>query len=327
MSDKILITGGTGFLGSALARELCRAGREVRVLARPASDLARLQNLELEITLGDVLLPSTLAEALAGVGVVYHLAGMLGGLPVPDAAYRDLHVNGTLNVLVAAQAARVKRFVHVGSPGVLGPIQNPPADETRPHAPSNIYQATKSEGEKLALEFARRTSLSLTVVRPEFVYGPADMHVLGLFQAIKNRRFFFVGSGQSCVHPTFVDDAVRGMILCETAGHDEAVYHIAGPKAVTIRQLAAVIAGALRVPPPRLSVPRWLAAAGAAGLEWAAMFLPFHPPLSRSGVDFFTETRAFSTARAQTELGYQAQVPLAEGVRRTVAWYQERGLL
>jgi len=228
---------------------------------------------------------------------------------------------------VVAQAAGVQRFVHVSSPGVLGPIHNPPANETWPHAPSNIYEATKSEGEKLALAFAQRTNLSLTVVRPEFVYGPSDTHVLGLFRAIQKRRFFFIGSGENRVHPTFVDDAVQGMMLCETNGQAGRTYLIAGPEPASIRHLATTIASALSVSPPRLRLPRPLAAAAAAGLELASQALSFQPPLSRSAVNFFTETRVFSTARAQAELGYQAQVPLVEGVRRTVEWYREQGLL
>jgi dihydroflavonol-4-reductase len=327
VSKEVLITGGAGFLGSHLTRALCQAGRPVRVLARPTSDLSRLEDLDAEIVLGDVLLSNTLPEAMDGVKVVYHLAGMLGGAPVSDAAYRDLHVNGTLNVLVTAQASGVERFVHVSSPGVLGPIKDPPADESWPHAPSNIYETTKSEGEKLALAFSQRTGLSLTVARPEFVYGPCDTHVLGLFRAIQSRRFFYVGSGESRVHPTFVDDAVRGMRLCETDGQTGRVYHITGPEPVTIRQLATTIAEALGVSSPRWRVPRFLAMAAAIGLELVAMVVPFRPPLSRSAVNFFTETRAFSTTRAQADLGYQARVPLVEGVRRTVAWYREQGLL
>jgi len=323
----VLITGGSGFLGSHLARALRRAGRQVRLLIRPTSDLSRVADLDVELVVGDVMLAHTLPEAMKDAAVVYHLAGMLGNAATPNAVYRDLHVNGTLNVLVTARAAGVKRFVHVSSPGVLGPVQNPPADESQPHAPSNVYEGSKSEGEKLALEFARRTGFSLTVARPEFVYGPGDTHVLGLFRAVQRRRFFYIGSGENSLHPTFVTDAVQGMQLCEAKGQSGRVYHIAGPEPVTVRQLAASIAEALGVTPPRLRAPAFLARIAATSFELAAMFLPFHPPLTRSAVNFFTETRAFSTARAQAELGYQALVSLNEGVRRTVAWYQEQGLL
>lgn len=327
MTDRVLITGGSGFLGSHLARTLRRAGQSVRVLARPTSDLSPLAGLDVEFVLGDVMLPHTLPEALDGVEVVYHLAGMPDGASASHAVCRDLHVNGTLNLLVTAQAAGVRRFVHVSSAGVLGPIRNPPADETWPHAPSTVYEATKSEGERLALEFARRTGLSLTVARPAFLYGPGDARVLGLFRAVRRRRFLYVGAGENCVHPTFVDDAVQGLRLCEAAGQSERVYHVAGPEPATIRRLVTAIAGALGVSPPRLRAPRFLAMLIASNLEVAAMFAPFRPPLTRSAVNFYAETRVFSTARAEAELGYRAQVPLVEGIHRTVAWYRQQGWL
>jgi nucleoside-diphosphate-sugar epimerase len=299
----------------------------VRVLARPASDLARLRGTEVEVVRGDVLQPESLPRAVEGVQLVYHLAGMLGGMPVPDAAYRALHVDGTQHVLAAARAAGVPRLVHVSSPGVLGPIDGPPADETRPYAPTNPYERTKAEGERLALAFAARAPLSLTVARPEFVYGPGDTHVLGLYRTIARGVFFYIGTGESMLHPTYVDDAVRGMILCADQGANGRVYHIAGPAPVTVRALASAIAGALGVPPPRLSVPVWLARLAALGFEGVARVAGLRPPLSRGTVAFFTETRAFSTDRARAELGYVPQVPLPEGVRRTVAWYREQGLI
>lgn len=327
MSDRVLVTGGTGFLGSHVARVLHDAGRPVRVLARPTSDLWRLEGLAIEIVRGDVLEPETLGPALAGIRTVYHLAGLLGGAPVPDSAYHDLNVAGTRNVLTASRDAGVARLLHVSSPGVLGPISNPPADETWPHAPSNIYELTKSEGEKAALEFAETESPSVIVVRPEFVYGPGDTHVLGLFRAIQKGRFFYIGSGNSQKQPTFVDDAVRGMVLCEAAGENGRVYHVAGPAPVTVRELASEIAQALNVSPPWLHVPRPVVTLAAIGLEMVGKVLRFRPPLNRGAVDFFSQTRMFSTERAQAELGYRAQLELPDGVRRTVDWYRERGLI
>lgn len=322
-----LITGGTGFLGSALARALVERGRTVRVLARPTSDTWRLRGLNVEVVRGDVLQPETLSPALEGVDAVYHAAGMLGGMPVSDAAYHELHVDGTRNVLLAAREHGVRRVVHVSSPGVLGPIDGLPADETAPYAPTNIYEVTKAEGEELALSLAAESELSLVVARPEFVYGPGDRHVLGLFRMVQRGLFFYIGSGESLVHPTYVDDAVQGMLLCGERGRDGRVYHIAGPEPVTIRQLATTIAAAMGREPPRLHVPRPLATVAAVGLEAAAAIIPFRPPLSRGAIGFFTETRAFSTARAQQELGYRAHVGLPEGVRHTVAWYRDQSLL
>jgi len=323
----VLITGGTGFLGSHLARMLDRAGHEVRVLARPGSDLRRLNDVRAQVVRGDVLVPETLNRAVEGVEVVYHLAGILGGMPVPESVYWRLHVDGTRNALTAAHRVGVVQFVHVSSPGVLGPIADPPADEERPHAPSNVYEATKSEGEKLALAYAEQVGLPLVVARPEFVYGPADTHVLSLFRMIQRGLFFYIGSGENLVHPTYVADAIHGLVLCAACGLPGGVYHIAGDHPVSIRRLATTIASALEVSEPRLHVPKALASAGALGLGILARGLGFRPPLSRDGVSFFTETRVFSTARAEAQLGYRAKVSLEEGVRRTVAWYRAHGLL
>ena len=325
--EHVLITGGTGFLGSHLARALDRAGHSVRVLARPGSDLGRLDGVGAQVVSGDVLSPETLERATEGVGVVYHLAGILGGMPVPERTYWDLHVEGTRNVLMAADRAGVERFVHVSSPGVLGPIADPPADEDRPHAPSNVYERTKSEGEKLALTYAGQVGLPLVVARPEFVYGPADRHVLGLYRTIQRGVFFYIGSGQSLVHPTYVADAIEGLLLCGRRGLAGRVYHIAGSGPVSIQELATTIAGELGVRAPCLHVPKVVARVGAWGVGAVARALGVQPPLSQDGVRFFAETRAFSTARAEAELGYRARVSLEEGVRRTVAWYRAQGLL
>jgi nucleoside-diphosphate-sugar epimerase len=276
---------------------------------------------------GDVLLPETLDAVMEGVKAVYHLAGMLGGMPVAKREYWDLHVEGTRNVLTAADRAGVGRFVHVSSPGVLGPIADPPAGEDRPHAPSNVYERTKSEGEKLALTYAAQVGLSLVVARPEFVYGPGDTHVLGLYRTIQRGLFFYIGSGENLVHPTYVDDAIQGIILCGQHGAAGGVYHIAGERPVSLQELATTIARELGVGPPRVHVPKALAIAGASALGPVARVLGAQLPLSREGVRFFSETRAFSTARAEAELGYRAQVSLEEGVHHTVAWYRAHALL
>jgi nucleoside-diphosphate-sugar epimerase len=327
LGARILVTGGTGFLGGALVRDLVADGALVRVLARPTSDLGRLAGLNVEIVYGDVLQPATLPPAMHGIEALYHLAGMLGGMPVPDAAYRALHIEGTAHVLEAALGAGVRRVLHVSSPGVLGPIDGPPADETAPYAPTNVYERTKAEGERLALAAAAQRSLSLTVARPEFVYGPGDTHVVGLYRTIQRGIFFYVGSGDTVVHPTYIDDAVRGMRLCLERGGAGRVYHVAGPQPVTVRELATTIAGALGVRSPWLRLPTWLAAIAALGFEAVAKIAGVRPPLSRGAIAFFTESRVFSTARAHAELGYVPRVSLAEGMRRTVAWCRERGLL
>jgi nucleoside-diphosphate-sugar epimerase len=326
----VLVTGGTGFIAGALTRALAARGDAVRVLARPSSDLSSLDGLDVEVALGDVLQPETLPPALEGVDVVYHLAGMLGRFGVGWETYRAIHVEGTCNLLRACQARALERFVHCSSPGMLGALGpgEPPRDEASPHRPTGFYERSKSAAEQAALPLAQRLDVPLVIVRPEFVYGPGDRHVLGLYRTIRRGAFFYIGRGDCLCHPTYIDDVVAGLVAC-TGEHARPLeaYHICGPRPVTVRELVTTIADALGVKPPALHLPTGLVRAGAWGAELAGRLLGIEPPLTLEGVRFFTQSRAFSIEKALRELDWSPQVDLAEGVRRTVAWYIEQGLL
>lgn len=326
----VLVTGGTGFLGSALVRSMVAQGSAVRVLARPTSDLARLAGPGVEVATGDVTRPETLPRAVEGVEVIYHLAGMLGRFGVPESAYHEVHVMGTCNLLRASARCNLERFVHCSSPGMLGAVgpDDPPRDEASTHRPSGAYERSKSAAERAALPLAAELDIPLVIARPEFVYGPGDTHVLGLFRTIGSGRFFYIGSGNCLCHPSYIDDVIAGLIACagERACPLEA-YHICGPRPVTIHELSIAIADALGVPPPSRHLPRWLVSAGAWGGELAGRLMHIQPPLTLEGVRFFAESRAFSTAKARHELGWSPQVDVEEGARRSVAWYREQGLL
>ncbi len=322
----IAITGATGFVGGALARALAGQGHELIALTRPSSLRAHLADLPITWVEGDVTDRESLRGKFNGAAWLIHAAGMLGQAGVPERAYFALHEQGTNNVLAEAEAAGVQRILHVSSPGVLGPISGPPADETAPLAPSNPYERSKAAAEQLALIYARGGA-PVVIVRPEFIYGPGDLHVLGLFKAVGNGRFFTITGGHHTCHPTYIDDAVTGMLLALQQGRVGEIYHIAGPEPVTFRELGATIAAALGVSAPRLNLPRPLVMAGATGLELMARILKKRPPLSRTGVAFFSESRRFSWQKAHVELGYTPQYDLPTGVAKTVAWYKEQKLL
>jgi nucleoside-diphosphate-sugar epimerase len=262
------------------------------------------------------------AEALVHVAAVYRTAGH------PDSYYRDVNVGGTEVLLEAASVAGLFRFVHTSTVGVHGHVENPPADETSPLAPGDIYQETKAEAERLALEFHRKRGLPVAVVRPGAIYGPGETRLLKLFRAIARGRYAVVGSGRSLYHPVFIDDLLDGFLLAlerpEAVGE---AFLIAGPRYVTQDELARLIARHTggRVWPIR--VP-------AKPIQWAgdlceAVCVPLgiEPPLHRRRVDFWTKSRAFSIEKARRLLGYAPKVDLEEGIARTVAAYREAGWL
>ena len=355
---KVVLTGATGFVGGALARRLAAEGLELHALTLPGSDRSRLAGVPVTFHSGDITTPAGLDGLFDGATWVIHAAGMLGRAGVSAATYNRINAEGVGHVLAAVERAWQQgrtaaglRVLHVSSAGVLGPVRQagmkdeggrmssePPLrdssfrlhpssfDESSPLAPSNAYERSKALGEAVAAGFAR-DGLPLVVARPEFIYGPGDVHVLGLFRAIQRGLFFYIGDGTNTCHPTYVDDMVDGLLACLRRGAPGGVYHIAGPRPLPFRELAETIAAALGVPPPRRRVPVPLAWLGAAGLEAAGKLLGRDVPLSRTGVAFFSENRRSTYAKAERELGFVPRVELREGVERTVGWYRGEGLL
>ena len=355
---KVVLTGATGFVGGALARRLAAEGVELHALTLPGSDRSRLAGVPVTFHSGDITAPAGLDALFDGATWVIHAAGMLGRAGVSAATYNRINAEGVGHVLAAVERAWQQgrtaaglRVLHVSSAGVLGPVRQagmkdeggrmssePPLrdssfrlhpssfDESSPLAPSNAYERSKALGEAVAAGFAR-DGLPLVVARPEFIYGPGDVHVLGLFRAIQRGLFFYIGDGTNTCHPTYVDDMVDGLLACLRRGAPGGVYHIAGPRPLPFRELAETIAAALGVPPPRRRVPVPLAWLGAAGLEAAGKLLGRDVPLSRTGVAFFSENRRSTYAKAERELGFAPRVELRKGVERTVGWYRQEGLL
>jgi nucleoside-diphosphate-sugar epimerase len=174
------------------------------------------------------------------------------------------------------------------------------------------------------LRYAQESGYELTVVRPAWVYGPHCPRTLKLFKTIKKGRFFFVGDGSTLRHPIYIDDMVAAFEV--TAVHQQApghVFIIAGPRAVTLRELVDQIAQTLGVPAPAMRIPQWLILPPVFLLEIAGKILKRDVPFSRRSLKFFSGNTAFSTVRAEVQLGYRAQVELADGLRSTHDWFRE----
>jgi dihydroflavonol-4-reductase len=328
----VLVTGATGFTGGHLAVALARRGYDVRALVRPQS-VERFQKSSaaaagVRAVRGDLTDARALDEAAAGVDVVYHIAATYREAGQPDAAYRDVNVRGTENVLNAAVRGGARRVVHCSTGGVHGHIEHPPANEDAPLAPGDIYQETKLEAESLARDYGVTHPLEVVVARPIGIYGPGDTRFLKMFRGLARGRFPMLGSGDVFYHLTYIDDLVEGFRLCgEVPGAAGRTYVLAGPRYTTLNELVALIARELNVKPPRVHLPVWPFWTAGLLCEMVCVPLRVEPPLYRRRVDFYTKSRAFDTTRARAELGYAPRVDLEEGIRRTAAWYREQGLL
>jgi len=325
---KLALTGATGYTGGLLLRLLRERGHEVVALARPASVTPELRASGARLVEGGLGNRAAARDLVEGADAIIHVAAVYRTAGHPDAYYREVNVGGTEALLDAAAAAGLRRFVHTSTVGVHGHIEHPPADETAPFAPGDIYQETKAEAETLAFEYHRKRGLPVAVVRPGAIYGPGETRLLKLFRAIARRRYAIVGSGRTFYHPVYIDDLLEGFLLAlerpEAVGE---AFLIAGPRYVSQIELANLIARHTggRVLPVRIP---------AKPIQWAgdlceAICVPlgFEPPLHRRRVDFWTKSRAFSIEKARRLLGYAPRVDLDEGIARTAASYRKAGWL
>lgn len=328
MMPRVLVTGGTGFTGGHLCRRLAKEGYEVRALVRSPERAADLERCGVRIIQGDLRDQDSVMRAADGCRVVYHIAATYRQEGLPDSEFRDVNIHGTRHVLEAARHHGASRVVHCSTVGVHGDVAHPPADETAPYNPGDLYQETKLEGEKLALDYFRKRGLPGVVFRPAGIYGPGDMRFLKLFRHIKSGRFRMIGSGKASYQLTYIDDLVDGIVLCGT--RDEAlgnVYILAGEPYMSMNELVAAIAEILDVKVSRIHIPFWPVYAAALLCEKACRPLGIEPPLYRRRVDFFRKERAFDISKARRELGFNPKVSVKEGLKKTADWYVKNGLL
>jgi len=321
----ILVTGATGFLGHNLVAHLIACGHQVRALVRNTSDTRQLQELGVELMVGDVRDADSVRAAMAGCQYVVHGAGLFRFWGDP-AAFEGTNAEGTSNVMDAALAQRVERVVHISTVVVVG---NPPPDseidEYTPCFPVDAYQRSKLDGEKMVQMFARSAGLPVVTLRPGAFYGPWGHYAF-------NRLFFEdplkglriqVHNGRRVTFPTFVPDVARAILAALKQGRPGEVYNVAG-ESLTHREANRVISRLAGISPLRLNVPGWLMIAFAKA--WTKLSErtgrePYYP-INLAGY-VFNDWRV-SSAKARAELGF-GPTPFEDGARQTLEWYWNTG--
>lgn len=336
---RILVTGGTGFLGGHLVRALLERGHEVRALVRRGSDVRGLRGTEL--VYGDLTEPVNLTQAVEGVEAVYHLAAIRDKWGTPYEAYCEVNVKGTQNLLDTT-AGQVNKFIYCSTAGVARYPGNLQADESLPYNTDGRgqygYHHTKALAEQLTLKYAYTGRVPATVVRPALVYGPGDAWgmMTRLVTMLARGRFALIGDGRNHLHLVYVDDVIRAFLLAgESSRSVGQVYIIAGPSLITLNSLVAKVCALLGVRPPRWHIPVRVAKVAGWMLERVYAIkgkldisvLGETPFLTRDKVDTLAVNRGFSSAKAQRELGYLPTVGYDEGLRYTIDWFRGQGYL
>ncbi|MCG8467252.1 MAG: NAD-dependent epimerase/dehydratase family protein [Gemmatimonadetes bacterium] len=325
-----LVTGATGFIGSALVERLLRRGDRVRVLVRSSDRLSTGLMDRVEVVEGDVRDDRAVRRAVAGCELIYGIAGSFREPGLPDSNYFEVHVEATERLISAAAESGVKRVVHCSTCGIHGDVPKGEfLDEDAPFRPDGVYEISKAEGDELARELGARLGVEVAVIRPTPVYGPGDTRLLKLFKMCNRDRVLMLGSGTARYHLVYIDDLVDALLL---AGEHEAApgeaFLIGGGEIPTLGELLAELARVLGREDQRLlRLPAGPVRLLAHANEIVARPFGVAPLLYRRRVDFFTNNRAFDIRKAKRLLGYQPTVSLAVGLRRTAKWYRDRSLL
>jgi nucleoside-diphosphate-sugar epimerase len=324
----VLVTGANGFTGSCFCQYLARRGIAARGMYWAPDGEPDFAHPNLELMAGDLRDRASLRRALDGIEVVYNIAALYRPTNVPERLYWEVNVQGVQNMVEEAAAAGVKRFIQCSTVGVHGTVQNPPADEEAPIRPDDYYQETKYEGEVLSRELSQKLGLPLVVVRPAAIYGPREQRFLKLARAIKSGTFVMFGRGEVRYHFIHVEDLSDAFVLCSEV--DEAVgevFIIADDHAITLNEIARIVAEALGTRPPRIRLPYPLLHYASAACELACKPFSIAPPLHRRRAAWFNSTRSFDIGKARRMLGYQPKVSPEEGLKEMVRSYQKAGWL
>jgi dihydroflavonol-4-reductase len=325
----VLVTGASGFTGSLLVRKLVKAGAQVRAIARPSSRTEHLEALPITWFRGDVFDPATISQACEHVQYVFHVAAAYRQAKVSNDFYHQVHVDSTqLLARAVAGQENFRRFVHVSTVGVHGHIAHPPANESYPFDPEDMYQRTKADAELWIRDFAGQGGLPLAVVRPCAIYGPGDMRLLKLFKLALGPVYPLLGKGKSLYHLVHVEDLAEIMIYA--AVHPAAlgeVFIAGNPQAVTLEQMGRIVADTFGKKLRVVRLPAWPFFALAAVCETVCKPLGIEPPLYKRRVAFYTKDRSFDTRKLQDVLEYRVKWSEEAGLAETARWYREHGLL
>lgn len=326
---RALVTGATGFVGSAVARALCRAGWQVRVLARAGSDRRNLLQLPVEITTGDLTDRPSLDQALRDCEAVFHAAAdyRLGVADV-ETLYRT-NVEGTRNVLNAARRAGATRVVYTSSVATMGlPADGSPGTEDTPVALADMighYKRSKFLAEELVRDFAK-AGAPVIIVNPSTPIGPGDVKPTPtgrvVVDAALGRMPAYVDTGLNIVH---VDDVAAGHLQALDRGRVGERY-ILGGENMTLREILVHISGLARRKPPRVRLPHTVLLPLALASEAIARITGGSPRVTLEGVRMARKRMYFSSDKAVRELGYRWRPPAA-AFEDAVAWFREQGVL
>lgn len=330
---RALVTGGGGFLGSAIVRLLVERGDAVRSFSR--GEYPELARLDVEQIQGDLSDRETVLRAAAGCDIVFHVAAK-AGIWGNYAEYHRANVTGTENVLAASRHHNIGRLVYTGSPSVVFDGRDVEGgDETLPYPPrfEAHYPKTKALAEQQVLA-ANSPALATVSLRPHLIWGPGDNHLVPRIVArARSGKLRRIGNSPCLVDTVYVDNAAQAHLLAaDRLVFGGAVsgksYFISNGEPIPLWEMVDRILAAAGLPPVTRSVPPKVAYAAGVVCEglWSLLHLAGEPPMTRFVARELATAHWFDISAARRDLGYAPQISIDEGMKRLQEWLAGAGL-
>ena len=323
---KVLITGVTGFLGSAVLRLLVNEGYDVRVLVRENSNMRNLEKIDVKVIKGDLQNTNSLKPAVHSCDQVFHVAADYRlWVPNPEQMYKT-NIDGTRNLIRAATDAGVEKIVYTSSVATLGINKDgAPADETTPSSLDDMigtYKRSKFLAEQTVKNLITKESCPVTIVNPSTPVGPYDIKPTPtgkiILDTIRNRMPAFVETGLNIVH---VDDVAQGHLLAMEKGKIGERYILGGDD-MTLESIIEYLCNSENIAPPTIKLPHNFILPVAWIMECIAKFTCNEPLATVDAVRMSKKMMYFSSKKAKTKLGYQTR-PAIEGLNDAIEWFNK----
>lgn len=325
---KVLVTGGTGFIGTYFVPMLLQRGYSVRLLVRDKAKAVEKFGDSCEYFVGDVTDRQSLNGCCEGIDIVYHLVAKSGNeLPTENnfKIFRDINVGGTKNLLEECDG--IQRFIYISSTAAMGLVRDNPITEQSKCTPYLPYQVTKYEVEELLRKKYQDNGFPVIIVRPTKVYGIGNTSYLTLARLVKKGLFVKIGGGHNYTSNVHVTDFARALTMLADHGKLGETYIITSEKSIDFIESGQIIADALNTKLRVIKLPAWLMRCASSIEEKTFIAVGKTPIVTRLNIEMTLQDRIYDISKARNEIGFVPSVSMQEGIKESIAWYVQTGIL
>lgn len=326
---KILVTGGTGFIGSYFVPMLLENGHQVRLLVRNEEKARKQFGDSCEYFKGDVTDKASIKGCCNGIEVVFHLVAKSGNeLPTKEnlEIFRKINVRGTENII--SECVDIIKFVYVSSTAAMGLVRENPITENSKCEPYLPYQITKYEVEELIRRKCKNGFPGI-IVRPTKVYGvnEREYNYLTLAKLVKKGMFFKIGNGHNYTSNIYVSDFAQALTKLVVGGVIGETYIVTSNTSIDFIESGRIIADELGVKLRVIKVPSWFMRIASSVEERFFTIVGKNPIVTRRNIEMTLQDRIYDISKAKKDFGYEPKVSMTEGIRIVIRWYKKIGLI